>query len=105
MNVQTSASGLVEFQHYYGGADIPSLGKGSFLTNNPATGAEWGSFASGTADDVAAAVDAAQKAFTGPWGALSPTRRGRLLMRWADLLVENAEKIAWLETSQNGKLF
>jgi acyl-CoA reductase-like NAD-dependent aldehyde dehydrogenase len=105
VNVQPSPNGLVEFQHHYGGADVPSSDKGSFVTHNPATGAEWGSFANGTADDVAAAVDAAQKAFAGPWAALSPTRRGRLLMRWADLLVENAQKIAWLETTQNGKLF
>ena len=27
----------------------------------------------------------------GPWGALSPTRRGRLLMKWGDDIAENAE--------------
>jgi aldehyde dehydrogenase (NAD+) len=35
---------------------------------------------------------------------VSPTRRGRLMMRWADAIAANAENIGRIETAQNGKL-
>ena len=41
----------------------------------------------------------------GPWGALSPTSRGRLLMKWGEQIAEHADRIAAIETGQNGKLF
>ena len=51
------------------------------------------------------AVKAASDAFrTGPWGKLSPTRRGRLLMV-GRRIAEHADSIATVETEQNGKLF
>ena len=49
-------------------------------------------------------MKAAQAAFEGPWSKLSPTRRGRLMMRWGDKIAENAERIARIESEQNGKL-
>src|SRR5207248_6056699 len=63
-------------------------------------------FAPAGSGEVDAAVKAASTAFRdGPWGALSPTRRGRLLMKWGDLIAEHADRIATIETEQNGKLF
>jgi aldehyde dehydrogenase (NAD+) len=51
-------------------------------------------------------VNTAAVAFReGPWGALSPTRRGRLLMKWGEIIAEHADRIATIETGQNGKLF
>ena len=76
-----------------------------FESTNPATGLLFGRFVESSADDVNAAVRAAAAAFEGPWSKLSPTRRGRLLMRWGDLIAENADHIATLETEQNGKLY
>ncbi|HEY4172867.1 MAG TPA: aldehyde dehydrogenase [Rhodopila sp.] len=76
-----------------------------FESTNPATGLLFGRFVESSADDVNAAVRAAATAFEGPWSKLSPTRRGRLLMRWGDLIAENADHIATLETEQNGKLY
>ena len=46
----------------------------------------------------------AAKAAFAEWRAISPTRRGRLIMRWADAIAANAEKIGRIETPQNGKL-
>ena len=77
----------------------------TFESINPTTGAAFGRFVESSASDVDAAVRAAHAAFEGPWRTLSPTRRGRLMMRWGDLITENAEKIATIETEQNGKLF
>jgi aldehyde dehydrogenase (NAD+) len=76
-----------------------------FEATNPTTGGLFGRFAESGAKEVDAAVKSALAAFEGPWSALSPTRRGRLLMKWGDKIAENAEKIATLETRQNGKLF
>ena len=79
---------------------------GEYLPSiNPATGEVWAHFADAGPEDVARAVAAASSAFESPdWRGLSPTRRGRLLMRFGDLLAEHADQLAGLETRQNGKL-
>ena len=91
------------YAHYIGGKEVKFAKGGEFISTNPATGKQWGSFAVGTAADVDRAVSAAQTAFA-EWARLSPTRRGRLLMRWADAIRQNAKRIGTLETTQNGKL-
>jgi acyl-CoA reductase-like NAD-dependent aldehyde dehydrogenase len=75
-----------------------------FQAVNPTTGRPWGTFVESGPADVDAAVQAASRALDGPWGRLSPTRRGRLMMAWGDRIAANAEKIARLESTQNGKL-
>ena len=89
--------------HWIDGRDQAASDGRTFPSYNPTTGDVWGRFALGDKSDVAGAVAAAKRAFA-KWRAISPTRRGRLLMRWADLIHENAEKIGRIETSQNGKL-
>lgn len=57
------------------------------------------------ADDVNRAVTAAVHAFEDPrWRDLCQTARGRLLRRLGDLVAENAEELAQMETMDNGKL-
>jgi acyl-CoA reductase-like NAD-dependent aldehyde dehydrogenase len=97
------AETTVSFGHWVGGKELRSHSGETFPSYNPTSGAIWGHFALGSADDVGAAVAAAGAAFE-KWRALSPTRRGRLMMRWADAIQANAEKIGRIETSQNGKL-
>ncbi len=91
------------YGHWIGGRSEPASARGSFPVYNPTSGEVWGEFALGTRDDVAAAVAAARAAFP-TWAAMSPTRRGRLMMRWADLIAAHADAIGRMETSQNGKL-
>jgi len=102
--IPDTKTSLRHFGHRINGQEIAAIGRGTFDSYNPTTGEKWGVFAAGGKEDVARAVDAAQAAFAAPWAAMSPTRRGRLLMRWGDLLLENAASIADLETAQNGKL-
>jgi acyl-CoA reductase-like NAD-dependent aldehyde dehydrogenase len=105
MTVTASATkDLAVFQHFIGGESTPSASGQTFESVNPATGKPWATVSDGGAADVAAAVDAARDAFDGEWGRLSPTRRGRLLMRFADTIAANAARIAQLETRDNGKL-
>jgi aldehyde dehydrogenase (NAD+) len=95
-----------QYENYIGGRDAAAADGRTFTGFNPTTGAVWGTFALAAAADVDAAVRAASNAFrTGPWGRLSPTRRGRLLMKWGDAVAEQADRIAAIETEQNGKLF
>ena len=92
------------YQNHIGGQSVAPAEGRTFTSTNPTTGAVWGSFAESSRGDVDRAVRAATDAFEGPWGRLSPTRRGRLLMAWGDRLADNAETIATIETEQNGKL-
>jgi acyl-CoA reductase-like NAD-dependent aldehyde dehydrogenase len=92
------------YQNYIAGRFVPPQSERTFEATNPTTGKPWGRFADSGKADIAAAVDAATQALRGPWGTLSPTRRGRLLMAWGDRIATQAEVIARLETTQNGKL-
>jgi aldehyde dehydrogenase (NAD+) len=93
----------VSYGHWIDGRDTAPESGATFPSYNPTTGKVWGDFALGNKGDVAEAVAAAKAAFA-TWKAISPTRRGRLLMRWADAINANADKIGRIETSQNGKL-
>lgn len=48
---------------------------------------------------------AARKAFEGPWKKTSPNARGRMLLKLADLLEENTDLLAAVESLDNGKSF
>ena len=64
----------------------------TFDVVNPATGATLARVAEGDRADIEAAVRAARKAFeSGPWPKLTPSARGRLLWKLADLLEANLE--------------
>jgi aldehyde dehydrogenase (NAD+) len=75
-----------------------------FPTFNPATGELIAEVAEADRADVDRAVVAARRAFeSGPWSKMSAAERGRLLYRLADLVEENLDELAALETLDNGK--
>jgi acyl-CoA reductase-like NAD-dependent aldehyde dehydrogenase len=87
-----------------GGQWVEAASGKTFATLNPATGEELARVAEGEAEDINRAVAAARKAFeSGPWPKLTPSQRGRLLLKLADLIEQNAEELAALETLDNGK--
>lgn len=76
-----------------------------FTSFNPATGDAWAELPDAGEADVDRAVRCAQLAFERPeWRRLSPGARGKLLRRLADLVEQNRERLAVLETRDNGKL-
>jgi phenylacetaldehyde dehydrogenase len=76
----------------------------TFPVYDPATGEVMVQVAEADAADVDKAVKAARKAFDeGPWSRMSPSERGRLLWRLADLIEQHAEEFATLESLDNGK--
>ncbi|MFL5946791.1 MAG: aldehyde dehydrogenase [Gaiellaceae bacterium] len=97
---------MTNYGLYVDGADVASASGETFDALNPTTGQAWATHALAADADVDGAVRAAGAAFEGEaWRALSPTRRGRLMMRWADLIAEQAEEIAAVEVRDNGKLY
>src|SRR6201992_1456735 len=101
----STVEAVERYTNFVNGREQTGREAATFESVNPTTGKLFGHFVESSAADIDDAVKAAQAASEGPWRALSPTRRGRLMMRWGDLIAENAEKIATLETEQNGKLF
>ena len=101
----TSADTKPRYSHHIDGAETaPSSGE-YLPTEDPYTGQAWAFIARGNRADAEAAVEAAARAFAdGPWPALTPSERGRLLWRLGDLVIENAERLAEIERRDNGKL-
>ena len=90
---------------HIGGEWVLPHGNKWFESTNPYNNEAWALIPEGDAVDVDRAVTAAHGAFTdGPWPALTASRRGALLRRLADLLLENADHLAEIESRDNGKL-
>ena len=86
------------------GADWREAQSGKrFRTINPATGDTLLEVAEGDAPDIDLAVQAARRAFEGPWGKMSASERGRLLWKLGDLINEKSAELAQLETLDTGK--
>ncbi len=76
-----------------------------FETFDPFAGRPWAKIPRCNAVDVDAAVGAANRAFrAGPWRAMNASQRGRLLVRLADLIEAEADRLAAIEVRDNGKL-
>jgi len=76
----------------------------TFVTTDPATEQEITNVAHGEAEDIDRAVAAARRAFeAGPWRTITPSARGQIIWRLADLLEKHAEEFAELEALDNGK--
>src|SRR5581483_10035769 len=76
----------------------------TFPSYDPSTGEVLANIAEGDQADIDLAVKAARKAFeTGPWRKMTPSERGRLIWKLADLLEQHLEEFAYLESLDNGK--
>ncbi|HKD62559.1 MAG TPA: aldehyde dehydrogenase family protein [Candidatus Acidoferrales bacterium] len=83
---------------------VDSASGKTFPTYNPATGEVLSNVAEGDSEDIDRAVKAARAAFeTGPWAKISPSERGRMIWRLADLIEKHTEEFAQLESLDNGK--
>jgi acyl-CoA reductase-like NAD-dependent aldehyde dehydrogenase len=92
------------FGNVVDGLEQPSASGATFVGTDPTTGADWGVFAEGDAQDVDAAVRSGHMAFETVWATMAPIDRGRRLAAWGDLLARHADRIAALESVQNGKV-
>lgn len=86
------------------GADAEPAADGrTFDVFNPATGRKIAEVPRGGAVEVDRAVRAARAALEGEWSRMRPAERQRVLLKLADLIEDNGEELAQLETLNNGK--
>ncbi|MBL8164518.1 MAG: aldehyde dehydrogenase family protein [Anaerolineae bacterium] len=90
---------------HIGGRWLPPISGAAFETFDPSTGRLLAHAPSAQADDVDAAVRAARATFdSGAWHLkLTPSERGRLIWRLAELIEAHAPVLAQLDALDNGK--
>jgi aldehyde dehydrogenase (NAD+) len=88
---------------FIGNEWLDAIAGETFETINPSTETVICSVPRGQSGDVDAACNAAQAALEGPWGQMTPFERGRMLFKLADLVEENQEHLALLESIDVGK--
>ncbi|GAB7007446.1 aldehyde dehydrogenase family protein [Nocardioides sp. AN3] len=69
---------------------------------NPSTGEVIARSAAGGTADVDRAVAAARAALAGPWSKVTPIQRGRMIAKLAELVEQDAERLAQLESLDVG---
>lgn len=87
--------------HYIGGRRVSS--KHSFTDISPIDGTVLGEVSAAGEHEVDMAVRAAESAFSA-WAALGPQGRGVYLRHLADVIERNVERLALVETTDNGSL-
>ncbi|MCC7305613.1 MAG: NAD-dependent succinate-semialdehyde dehydrogenase [Alphaproteobacteria bacterium] len=73
-----------------------------YAVNNPADGKEVGCVPDMGAAETKAAIAAAEKALPA-WSAKTAKERAKILRKWADLVIENADDLAAIMTAEQGK--
>jgi aminobutyraldehyde dehydrogenase len=90
------------YENFVGGEWVGAVEGGTMEVLNPATGETIAEVPQGTQADVDRAVEAAKKALPG-WLETTPGERAEILLKLADLIDENAEELAQLESVNVGK--
>jgi aminobutyraldehyde dehydrogenase len=93
---------LYRFKNFVGGEWVDAAEGGTAEVLNPATGETIAEVPQGTQADVDRAVDAATAALP-EWLETTPQERSEMLLKLADVLDENAEELARLESENVGK--
>jgi (Z)-2-((N-methylformamido)methylene)-5-hydroxybutyrolactone dehydrogenase len=105
INPPASQEEVREYRMLVDGEWVEARSGRTFESVNPYTGKVWATAPEAAEDDVDRAVGAARSAFdSGPWGRMTGTERARLMRRLAELIADNAEALARVESTDNGKL-
>ena len=96
--------GVEEHLLAVGGTRRAAASGRTYTSVDPFTGQAWAQVPDAGPEDVDAAVRAARAALEGEWGRTTATERGVLLHRLADLIARDADRLAEMETRDNGKL-
>ena len=90
------------YDHYIGGQWVKPVSGEYFDNISPINGQVFTQAARGKKEDVELAIDAAHKAFV-TWSRSTPTERSNILNRIAQVIEDNKEYLATIETIDNGK--
>ncbi len=94
---------MTDYRMVIGGELVAAADGQTFEVVEPHRGTVVGVVPSGGAEDVNRAVTAAQLAFDGEWSELSAADRGRLMLRFAQVVRDHEGELAALESKQIGK--
>ena len=89
--------------HHIANAGVASTSGRTIAVIDPSDGQPYDEIQRGTAEDIDAAVHAAQQCYHSVWRKLAPAERGRLLMRLSAKITEHAEELAAIEQRDCGK--
>jgi acyl-CoA reductase-like NAD-dependent aldehyde dehydrogenase len=93
------------YGNFIDGRSVEPVGKTWLDSANPYTGETWAKVPRSDSRDVDLAVAAAKRAMTtGPFAKMTATERGKMMLRLAQLITDNAERLAETEVRDNGKL-
>jgi len=96
-------TGTKTFQNYVGGEWVDSVSGETFESTSPATGDSIGIFPKSNAEDVDRAVAAAKAAFE-EWRLVPAPKRGEILYRFANLLIDEKDDLTDLMSREMGKV-
>lgn len=92
----------IEINNLIDGELVAAASGATIETIEPASGCPWGTLPASGAADVDRAVDAAERAASA-WCNASPADRCAVLCRLADLIDRDLERLAEIESTDNGK--
>jgi len=95
---------LPSYKLYIDGGWADPVEKATFPTLNPFNQKPWATVSQAGPEDVRRAVEAARRAFEKTWRNTTGLERSRLMMRLADLLDRDADRMGTLESTDNGKV-
>ena len=96
------ASTEVKCNLFIDGAETEPQSGTYSVRENPATEKLWAEIANGRAEDIDTAVRAAERAFPG-WSRIPASERAKYLLRIAQALSDNRDRIALVNTRETGK--
>ncbi|TMK72137.1 MAG: aldehyde dehydrogenase family protein [Actinobacteria bacterium] len=96
-------TGTKRFQNYIGGEWVDAIGGDTFESVSPANGDTIGIFPKSGPGDVDRAVEAARAAFE-EWRLVPAPKRGEVLFRFGQLLIEHKDDLVDLMTREMGKV-
>ena len=96
-------TGTKTFRNYIGGEWVDSASGETFESTSPATGDSIGVFPKSSAEDVDRAVDAAKAAYE-EWRLVPAPKRGEILYRFANLVMDEKDELADLMAREMGKV-
>ena len=97
-------SSTAEVGHFIAGRAVAGTSGRRQPVYNPATGAVARQVALASADEVNAAIAAAQAAFAG-WSDTPPIRRARVMFKFLELVNQHRDTLAAMITAEHGKVF
>jgi acyl-CoA reductase-like NAD-dependent aldehyde dehydrogenase len=96
-------TGTKRFQNYIGGEWVDAVSGDTFESTSPANGDTIGVFPKSGPEDVDRAVEVAKAAFE-EWRLVPAPKRGEILFRFGQLLIEHKDDLVDLMTHEMGKV-